>query len=266
MPSSDVPTGLLARVVPAREGWMGWLCPLVDDGMLGEIAAADYGYLTAEHLAGLRRIRDGRDVPRVLAELPLEVLELIRYSEPDDPAWAPGGWGARGHLMRLFCCAVLLTAAGEPAMDGYIEDEPTLRRLVGSAVALGDGAIDALLPLLCWRASLPPTDETDRSFLAMSLMLLAAAHYRGDGDGVLLRELGEWAIGCEARARAAISVPSLTTGVWLLGLKGSADGDDRWRALAWEVLVEPTVPHPTGAAAVLGEVGARMGGREGQGG
>jgi hypothetical protein len=258
MPSGDVPTLLMARVGASREGWMGWLCPQIDEGMLREIAEADYGYLADEHLAGLRRIRDGREVPTLLTELPLEVLELVRYSEPDDPAWEPGGHGERGHLMRLFCCAVLLTAAGEPALDGYIEDEPTLRRMVPSAVALGERALDALLPLLCWRASLPPTDEADRAFLAVSLTLLAAARYRRGEDGALLRELGEWAIAREALARAAISVPSLTTEVWLLGLKGSADGDDRWRALAWDLLIEPKVPHPAEAAAVLGQLGARM--------
>jgi hypothetical protein len=258
MSSSDVPLVLLARVPPSRDGWMGWLCPQTDDGMLREIAEADYGYRAAEHLAALRRIRDGREVPRSLQELPLEVLELVRYSEPDVPMWKPGGQGLRGHLMRLFCCAVLLTAAGEPALDGYIEDESTLRRLVASAVVLGTWAIDALLPLLCWRASLPPTDEADRAFLAMSLVLLAAARYREDGEGALLRELGEWAIECEARARAAVRVPLLTTGAWLLGLKSTTDGDDQWRALAWEILVEPRVPHPAEAAGVLGEVGARI--------
>ncbi|MFN8540576.1 MAG: hypothetical protein U0232_24240 [Thermomicrobiales bacterium] len=41
----------------------------------------------------MRRIRDGREVPGSLAGLPLEVLELIRYSEPDVPGWQPGGQG-----------------------------------------------------------------------------------------------------------------------------------------------------------------------------
>jgi hypothetical protein len=163
--------------------------------------------------------------------------------------------------MRLFCCAVLLTA-GEPELGAYIEDEPTLRRLVASAVVLGDGAITALLPLLCWRASLPLVDAMGRAFLAVSLVLLGAARFRGEGDGGLLREVGEWAIGCEARARDAVVVPSLTTGAWLLGLKASADGDDQWRALAWELLVEPRVAHPVGAARVLGEIGARIVGGE----
>lgn len=258
MSADDVPALLGARVGASRLGWMGWLCPLVDEGMLGEIAGADYGYRAEQYLAELRGIRDGRVVPRVLAELPLEVLELIRYSEPDVVGWEPGGRGVRGQLMRLFCCAVLLTAAGESALDGYIEDEPTLRRLVPSALALGAEALDALLPLLAWRASLPPTDATDRAFLALSLVLLAAARFHEEGDGALLRALGEWAIGCEARARAVVGVPSLTTDAWLLGLKGSADGDDQWRALAWEVLVEPKVAHPVGAAGVLGVLGARI--------
>ncbi|MFN8540577.1 MAG: hypothetical protein U0232_24245 [Thermomicrobiales bacterium] len=34
----------------------------------------------------------------------------------------------------------------------------------GSALALGAEAIDALLPLLARRASLPPTDGVDRAF------------------------------------------------------------------------------------------------------
>src|SRR4051794_36133964 len=92
----DVPPVLLARVPPSRDGWMAWLCPQIDDAMLGEIAEADYGYRAAEYLAGLRRIRDGREVPRALGELPLEVLELVRYSEPDVPMWKPGGQGVRG--------------------------------------------------------------------------------------------------------------------------------------------------------------------------
>ena len=102
------------------------------------------------------------------------------------------------------------------------------------------------------------TPNKVRALQGVSLTLLATARYRDEGDGALLRALGEWAIACEARARVAVSVPSLTTDAWLLGLKGSADGDDRWRALAWEILVEPKVPHPAEATAVLGELGAKV--------
>jgi hypothetical protein len=57
----------------------------VDD--LGEIVPADYGQDVEEHLVALRRICATREVPSPMPWRPGEVLELIRWSEPEDPEW-----------------------------------------------------------------------------------------------------------------------------------------------------------------------------------
>ncbi|KLU02318.1 hypothetical protein RISK_005384 [Rhodopirellula islandica] len=75
----------------------------VDESMLREIAAADYGEVFDEHLEQLAVIKSGKILAPMQWE-PKEVLELIRWSEPEDPSWSPGSTGDRGHWMRLFAC------------------------------------------------------------------------------------------------------------------------------------------------------------------
>lgn len=254
----DLPPALRARVRPSRTAWMDWLGPLLDDAMLAEIAAADYGFRADEYLIALRLIRDERRLPDRVAAVPLEVLELVRWSQPDDPSWEPGGHGRRGHLMRLFCCALLLALADDERIRRYVEEEPTLRQLVDSAIALGADAVAAMLPLVCWRLPTLAATERDRPFFAISTVLLAAAHCRADDDGPLLDQLCRWMIDEEARARAAADAPSLLRAAWLLGLTFSADGDDLWHDLAWRLLIEPAAPHPPAAAAALRDIGARL--------
>jgi hypothetical protein len=256
-PMLEIPPLLRDRLTPSPVAWMDWLCPQIDEAMLAEIAAADYGYRAEENLAALRRLRDNRRIPDRLEDVPLEVLELIRASEPDDPAWTPGRPGPRGHLLRLFCCAILLTAAGNAQLRQYIDAEPTLRQLTDSAVALGTAAIKAMLPLVCWCVPTLAPDDPDRPFFALSILLLAAALYRDEGDGPLLQQLCRWVIDEEARSRAALPA-ALLWAHWLFGLRFSADGNDRWRDLAWRLLIDPPAVLPEPAADALGDIGARL--------
>jgi hypothetical protein len=254
----DLPPAAQSRLTPSLTAWRDWLGPLIDEAMLAEIAAADYGYLADENLVALRAIRDGRllDAPGVVA--PLEVLQLVRWSWPDDPAEQPSRRGRRGHLMRLFCCAALIWLADDPARRPACGDEEdTLLPLVDSAIALGAAAVAAVLPLLTARLLTLPATDLGRPFFAMSLLLLAAAQFRDEADGLLLNQLGHWVVAEEAHFRAA-GPPLPPLPVWLLGLKSSANGDDLWRELAWRLLVEPAVPHPAQAAATLYAVGARL--------
>jgi hypothetical protein len=123
--------------MPMPEPLLAALRPLIDDSMLHQIAAADYGDRVDAHFAALTEIRAQGLVPQKLDWVPGEVLELIRWSMPEDPAWAPGGQGRRGHLMRAFACAVLLTGArlavNREHSLGYAD---TLIQLVGSIDAL----------------------------------------------------------------------------------------------------------------------------------
>jgi len=90
------------------------IAPHVSDEMLEWISTADYGFRADDHLAALRQIRDTGTFPDALSWCPMEVLQLTRWSEPDDPNWKPGRTGEIGHWMRAFSCAALLRAEHEP--------------------------------------------------------------------------------------------------------------------------------------------------------
>lgn len=79
---SPEPTKLLAAIADE-----------VSDSMLNEMSAADYGQSPGLHLEGLVGIRDRRLSPDPLGWQPRQVLELIRWSQPEDPAWSPGSTG-----------------------------------------------------------------------------------------------------------------------------------------------------------------------------
>ena len=116
--------------------------PYVDDGMLREIAEADYGVEADTTYAVLRRMRDDPHHTGASDFQTSEVLELIRWSEPDDPEWKPGGHGIHGHWMRAFCCAWLLREIAEDG--GFVSNaalNETIIQLIGSV---------ARLPIVAW--------------------------------------------------------------------------------------------------------------------
>ena len=145
----------------------------VDESMLREIAEADYGMDASAHLAALRAIVNG-DVPAPMKWEPQEVLELVRWSEPEDPNWKPGSIGARGHWMRLFSCAVLIRCAAESANDGYfLGEDSTIIQLVDSAIKLGQDTSLAALQFLLWRWEDRELNEWDRPYFAIAILLLS---------------------------------------------------------------------------------------------
>jgi len=86
----------------------------ISDEMLECISTADYGCRADEHLSALRQVRDTGAFPEKMHWCPMEVFELIRWSEPDDPNWKPGRPGEFGHWMRAFSCAAILRAEHAP--------------------------------------------------------------------------------------------------------------------------------------------------------
>jgi hypothetical protein len=168
----------------------------VDDSMLREIAAADYGMDVEEHLEQLRAIKNGK-VPTPMEWEPKEVLELIRWSEPEDATWSPGSTGRRGHWMRLFSCAALLRAAAEPENDGYFTGEDsTIIQLVDSAVKLGEKTSLVALKFLCWRMQYRTLDEWDRPYFAIAILLLSVFLDKCDPDttkySITVADSGQW--------------------------------------------------------------------------
>ena len=105
---------LLQRFEPEPDGLLRAISGHINDEMLEWISTADYGIRADEHLIALRRVRDTSTFPADLYWCPAEVMELIRWSEPEDPDWKPGRTGEFGHWMRAFCCAALLRATQEP--------------------------------------------------------------------------------------------------------------------------------------------------------
>ena len=86
----------------------------ISDEMLEAISMADYGMDSEEYFVALRQVRDTGTFPRDLVRFPMEALELIRWSEPENPEWKPGRTGEFGHWMRAFACAAILRAQYPP--------------------------------------------------------------------------------------------------------------------------------------------------------
>ena len=228
-----LPPELAAAFPPAPDALLELLRRQVDDGMLREIARADYGMDEDAHLAALLPVRDRGELPAPMRWEPKEVLELVRWSEPDDPAWKPGSPGTRGHRMRAFACAALLRAAAEPENAGFFDGEnSTLAQLLASALVLGADAQEAAARFLTWRTPRMAHHE-DRPFFALGLLVLAVELRGGRLPDGALAAAADWVVAEEAEERAAQHpyLPVNSEG-WLLGLTWHDLRDTVWRALA----------------------------------
>lgn len=254
-----MPPALPAAFPPAPDALLHLLRARVDDGMLREIARADYGMDEEEHLAALLPIRDRGEIPPAMGWEPKEVLELIRWSEPEDPEWKPGFPGTRGHLMRAFACAALLRAAAEPGQIGYHSGEnSTVAQLLASALALGADVQEAAARFLAWRTPrLEPEEE--RPFFAFGLLVLATLLRDGRMDDDTLAVAADWVIAEEAEECAAMGpcLPANPDG-WLLGLTWHNQKDTVWRHLAERLGREAEAMPPGPARDRLLEVALRV--------
>lgn len=235
------------------QSFLGVVAPDVDDAMLHEIAQADYGNDADEHWAALRAIRDDLTVPCPLTWHPGEVLELIRWSEPEDPAWSPGSVGIRGHTMRAFCCAALLLAASPPCKAEVAEID-TLARAVESALALGVAYEQACLEFLEWRMrDFPLTEE--RPFFGLAHLLLTIRTSRAV-ELTRVCGLARGVVADEALLRAS---PGHQGGArWLLGLTFFDQSHHCWHRLGDE-LIAAAARGLTGQAAIeVRQIGERL--------
>jgi hypothetical protein len=129
---------LLNRFEPDGEVLLRAISVHVNDEMLDCISMADYGDRADEHLVALRQVRDTGTFPEKMQWCPMEVFELIRWSEPDDPNWKPGRTGEFGQWMRAFSCAAILRAEHEPWKYHYNDSstDSTVIQLTMSLQAL----------------------------------------------------------------------------------------------------------------------------------
>jgi hypothetical protein len=244
---------LLAPLHPNESALTPLFQANIDEAMLREIAAADYGWKADECYALLQPILKADLVACDDCSLQ-EVLELIRWSEPDDPAWSPGGQGPRGHWMRLFaCCALQRFAPKHKATHG--SECNTVAQLISSAIELGQPVARAAAGMLAWRFLAYPGDtDEDPAFLAFAILLLAAHLERGEDRGQWLKELATWVGDEESRARDETSGHE-----WLLGLT-PFNQEAVWRSLAHRILARPESPHPREADEALRLLGELVAG------
>jgi hypothetical protein len=159
--------------------------------MLEDIAAADYGLNVAEHRRAVEELRHVRRLPEELSWYAEEVLALTRWSTVDGSE--PGPEGARRlHLMRMFCCLVLVRAA--TTQGGPVN---SLTPLVESAIELGPEAQEAAAGYLAWCRLHEPGDWRDdaasRPVLTLALVTLSALLPVGRTSDLVPRLIGSFA-------------------------------------------------------------------------
>jgi hypothetical protein len=251
-PVPFVPQQLLAPLYPDESALIPLFRAHIDESMLREIAAADYGWKADECYELLQPVlQTGVITPDDFNVR--EVLELISLSEPDEPRWRPGGCGERGHWMRLFACTQLVRlGAKEPTRS----ERRTYLQMTSSAIELGRLVAEAAAQVLAWRfLANPGIDTEDPPFLALLILLVAVHMGHGQDGGSWLKELAGWVESEELRARNARSERRLSWGPWLAGSIRLRDRSAVWRSLAERILVRPDVPHPSNASEALRRLG-----------
>ncbi|WP_284178435.1 hypothetical protein [Rhabdaerophilum sp. SD176] len=208
------------------------LLPIVSADMLQEIAAADYGRDIEQHLAPLLQFRDHRIVP-ILNWHPLEVLELIQWSEPEQPEWKPGLAGIRGHYLRVFVCALLLRAYERPENQKLsLSFNETAIRLVDSLRAIDGPIVQEGVRFLAWCVcTLARLDQhaAEGPFLALALLSLVAPSDRYADDDVI--SLCQW---IDKQVSALLQNQQHWTshqGKWLLSTEPYDQSHGRWTEL-----------------------------------
>lgn len=203
--------------------------------MLQKIAEADYETDVELHLSALQPIRDERRVPAPLEWHPGEVLELIRWSEPENPNWEPGETGRIGHVMRAFSCAVLLRASAEKGNEELRQGENhTLVQLLVSVDMLGPEFQEAARRFLAWRIDQHKIAVTDRPFFLLGVLLLGLK-CRPELATDDINDVVQSLIRAERTARITEVIPKENS-EWLLGITHFDLKHDVWRAMGQQLM------------------------------
>jgi hypothetical protein len=170
---------LLKEFDPEPDGLLRKISEHINDDMLQCIATADYGEDAEAHMSALRQVRDTGRFPRNMCWVPAEVLELIRWSEPEDPEWKPGRTGEFGHWMRVFCCAALLRATQAPWNygDGLATDSSVVQMTLSLNELPVDFSVEAMR-FLAWLLLQVDPEGNDEQICAYAVCLLWLAFHR----------------------------------------------------------------------------------------
>jgi hypothetical protein len=228
-----VPVDLLRELgVEADErGLLDELRTRVTASMIQKIAEADYGSQARQHGAALEQIVRTGAVPKQLRWVPGEVLELIRWSEPDDPKWAPSGREREGHVMRAFACTVLLVVGGlEEDHAREAGENQTVIQLVASVLELGGDLVGPTQNLLFGRLTRRSIDVEESVFFILGLLILLRLGGQRAPTPDQWNVLAKWLDDAELEARRASLWPD--SGHWLIDVSSYDIEVKKWKALA----------------------------------
>lgn len=252
---------LLAPLKPNEHALTPFFQANIDDSMLQEIAAADYGSMQEECFALLKPMLESGQRPPWDWHL-LEVLQLTQWGEPEDPEH-DGYLGAKGHWIRLFACIALIRYHQGDRVPSSSECE-TLAQLTSSAIVLGPTVAEAAASVLAWRFLTFPSDwHCTPAFLAFAILVLAAYLEHNSNRGPWLNQLATWAKAQESLARKKEGTRKLNSDGkhdWLLSLSFHRQRELVWRALALYILARPKQPHPPEARELLQLLGELVAG------
>lgn len=198
------------------------MAPYISNSMLEEISAADYGNDKATHFLALSLLRDELSVPHA-SWIPCEVLELIRWSRPDQKGWHPGAEGERGHWMRAFSCCGLLLIAGRDGIDRLVSLNEVIGPMLSSLLALNRNLWSELGSFLEWFANTAHSAgrKEEDAFLGTAILFAyCRANVAADiaanelADWTLARELTEWASAKDARWLFRTTTHKLNSDTW----------------------------------------------------
>lgn len=224
---------LLQKLGSDPDSLLRALSARITDDHLQEIAQADYGCDAAQHLEALRQIRDHGTFPEPMHWFPGEVLELIGYSQPDDPNWTPGRTGERGHWMRAFATAALLRAYMPPWNYGRVEPSRDLVQLTLSLRALPLDVSREAAQFLSWVLLQSDLEGNDDQVLYFAIgVLWFSLHVADPPPDAQLIELCEWIVRREAELAAALPGGFER---WLLGIRAAYPPPSPWERLGREL-------------------------------
>lgn len=234
---------LLALFEPSADALFDLLRERIDNSMLREIAGNDVPFRTDANLKALIPIRRTGKIPAPLEWEPKEVLELTKWTEPDDLELNDevDHDPVRGHIIRAFACAALLKAGADPENDGRLPGEiDTLVQLLSSALVLERDVQNATARLIAWRLAKHRKDRNDEEnppFFELALFLLAL--FSGDPPWIesILELLVDSVVATELKTRQEIDQNSARHGIkhqarWMIGLTDSDQKLENWESLA----------------------------------
>jgi hypothetical protein len=167
------------------------MCDLVEPDMLREIAESDYGWFAQECLEALQAMVSSRKTLDSTKFYGREMLELIRWSEPDSPSRSDERTGTPGHVMRAFCCAGILNV---DSIRGWStgNEEATIVHLTQSIRAIGDPASEAGAKFFAHELGRRNARDDVYEYLAMALANLALCHFKSGPEVAMA--ISEWMI------------------------------------------------------------------------